>query len=232
MYLGCIEEILFINFYEVLVCEVHYIKPIFTYTSNHYICQMRPTKTYEYIVVLKKKSTNLINLISILMLVISVLFFVYNFINQFREAGYSINSVNSLMLLWIIGIAGWIAFCQNQQKRGLEPNYRFALLLAAWGWFMLPQTMWLAGIFLIAAVLEKPAKVAPEYAFDTDEIVFNSFPQKKYSWAEVSNVVLRFGMLTIDFKNNKIIQGEVNNDVTLELENEFNEYCKNRINNV
>ena len=190
---------------------------------------MRPVKTYEYIVVLKKSSTKIIDIVSLLMLAISIAFFSYDFALQFKEAGNSINSKNSLLLLWIFGIMGWLLFCRFQQRRGIEPNYRFALMLAAWGWFMHPQAIWMAGIFLIAAVLERPLKVVPEYAFDSDEIVFNSFPQKKYSWEEISNVVLRFGMLTIDFKNNKIIQGEVNDDVSMQLENEFNEYCKAQI---
>ena len=190
---------------------------------------MRPIKTYDYIVVLKKKSSQTINLISLLMLAMSVLFFTYSFTVQFKDAGNAINSKNGLLIVWITGIIGWILFCQMQQKKGLEPNYRFALMLAAWGWFVHPQAMWLAGVFLLAAVLERPVKVAPEYAFDQNEIVFNSLPTKKYSWNEVSNVVLKFGMLTIDFKNNRIVQGEVNNDVTLQLENEFNEYCKKNI---
>lgn len=190
---------------------------------------MRPVRTYEYIVVLKKKSTNTINLISILMLIMSVLFFAYSFCIQFMAAGNAINSKNALLLVWIFGIVGWMIFCKKQQKRNIEPNYRFALMLAAWGWVTHPQVMWLAGVFLLAAFLERPVKVAPEYAFDENEIVFNATPIKAYKWSEVSNVVIRFNMLTIDFKNNKIIQGEINNDVSLELEAEFNEYCKNNI---
>lgn len=191
---------------------------------------MRPIRTYEYIVVLKKSSVKIINTISILMLAISVVFFSYDFALQFTQVHYSINSKNSLLLIWITGIVAWVAFCHIQQKKGIEPNYRFALMLAAWGWFMHPQAMWMAGVFLIAAVFERPVKVAPEYAFDNDEVVFNSFPTKKYSWNEINNVILKSGMLTIDFKNNKLIQGEVNNDVSSQLESEFNNYCKERLN--
>ena len=34
------------------------------------------------------------------------------------------------------------------------------------------------------------------------------FPFKYFSWEEVNNIILRDNMLTIDFKNNKIIQRE------------------------
>jgi hypothetical protein len=190
---------------------------------------MRPTKTYEYIVVLKKSSTKVIDIISLLMLAISTAFFSYDFALQFKAAGNVINSTNTLLLVWIFGIIGWLLFCRNQQRRGLTPHYRFALMLAAWGWFMHPAAMWLAAVFLLAAFLEKPLKVVPEYAFDDHEIAFNSFPQKKYSWSDVNNVVLKDGLLTIDFKTNKMVQGEVNDDVSVQLEKEFNDYCKGRL---
>ena len=130
------------------------------------------------------------------------------------------------MLIWIFGIIGWMYYCRTLQKRGMEPHYRFALLLAAWGWFMSPSVPWLSILFLIAAIIEKPVKITPEYAFDDDGIISNSFPQKKYSWVEMKNVVLNSGMLTLDFKNNKLIQKEVNDAVPDNVEKEFNAYCK------
>ena len=45
-------------------------------------------------------------------------------------------------------------------------------------------------------------------------------------------MILKFGVLTIDFKNNKIIQGEVNDDVPLQVETEFNVFCKQQLNRV
>lgn len=190
---------------------------------------MRPVKTYEFIVVLKKKSDNIIDIISLLMLGISVAFFMFEFSIDFKAASNQITNNNALYFVWIFGITGWLFFCLNQRKRGILPYYRFGLMIAAWGWFMNSKTTLIAVAYLIAAFLEKPIKVAPEYAFDDDGIVFNSFPQKKYAWSEVQNVILRFGILTIDLKNNKIIQGDVNDDVPKQVEIDFNEYCKSRL---
>ena len=186
---------------------------------------MRPVKTYEFIVVLKKSSSKIIDTISLLMLTFSMAVFAYEFSVRFKMANNHINANNGLMLIWIFGILGWLFYCRSLQKRGLEAHYRFALLLAAWGWFMNPTAAWTSIIFLIAAVLEKPVKITPEYAFDEDGIVFNSFPQKKYDWSELNNAKLNAGMLTLDFKNNKLIQKEVNDDVPLSVEKEFNAYC-------
>jgi hypothetical protein len=192
---------------------------------------MRPIRTFDFIVVLKKTTTKMVDLMSVLMLALAVLFFIYHFVLQFATANNSLTSKNGLLLVWILGIVGWVLFSKKNEKKGIAANYRFALMLAGWGWFML-GVWYLAIIYLVAAFLERPLKVAPEYAFDETEIVFNSFPQKKYNWSEVSNVILKFGMLTIDLKNNKIIQGEVNDDVPLQVETEFNAFCKQQLNRV
>ncbi|MCX6210746.1 MAG: hypothetical protein NTZ59_14900 [Bacteroidetes bacterium] len=187
---------------------------------------MRPVRTFDFIVVLKKTSTKIVDIISILMLAIAVMFFVYSFTLNFATSGFTPKLV--LLNLCTLGIIAWVVFSKRQEKNGLSPNYRFAVMLAAWGWFMI-GVWYLAIAYLIAAVFERTLKVAPEYAFDENEIVVNTFPQKKYSWNEVTNVLLRFGMLTIDFKNNKIFQGEVNDNVPLEVENDFNNFCRQQL---
>ncbi len=196
---------------------------------------MRPVRTFDFIVVLKKTSNKAIDTVSLLMLAIAVVFFLYSFTMQLANNGFS--PALALLLVWIAGIVGWVLFSNSQKKKGIAPSYRFVLMLAAWGWFMHHAYLHavayiLAAAYLLASLLEKSLKVTPEWAFDENEIVFNSFPQKKYGWNEVTNVVLRFGMLTIDFKNNKIMQGEVNDEVPLEVENDFNEFCKAQLDKV
>ena len=38
------------------------------------------------------------------------------------------------------------------------------------------------------------------------------FPGKKYQWDQFSNVVLKDNILTLDFKNNKLLQAEIENN--------------------
>jgi hypothetical protein len=42
------------------------------------------------------------------------------------------------------------------------------------------------------------------------EIIYPSFPKKHYSWNEVENLILKDNILTIDFKNNKLLQFTLN----------------------
>jgi predicted neutral ceramidase superfamily lipid hydrolase len=49
-----------------------------------------------------------------------------------------------------------------------------------------------------------------------------------HSWSEFNNVVLKDGLLTLDFRNNKLIQLAVS-EVDLPPEQSFNEFCRSQI---
>jgi hypothetical protein len=55
-----------------------------------------------------------------------------------------------------------------------------------------------------------------------------SFSSKTFGWQNFSNVVLKDNLLTIDFTNNKILQLELDNSVTVN-EQQFNDYCAQKI---
>ncbi len=185
------------------------------------------TKTYDYIIVLKKKPFELIDTISKLMLLLALAAFVFDSFSTF----YNHNTKISTSVAWLLvcistAVAGWWIFCGWQQGRGLIPYYRFALMFAAWGWISLPGGKLIAMVYLVACFLEKPVKVSPEVAFDDEEIVINSFPKQTFQWDAVNNVVLKDGLLTIDLKNNKVIQKEVDAQISPEIEAEFNRFCQ------
>ncbi len=184
-------------------------------------------KTYDYIIVLKKKSYDLIDNVSKLMLVLSIAAFLFVASSTIQGKNTNLSVDQGWLLVAIaVGVIGWFAFCEVQSKKGKLVFYRFGLMFAAWGWFVLPTGKWISIIYVVSCFLEKPMKVAPEVAFDGEEIVFNTFPQKKYSWNEISNVVLKDGLLSIDLKNNTLIQHAVEDAVPQEVETEFNSFCK------
>lgn len=68
--------------------------------------------------------------------------------------------------------------------------------------------------------------------FSKDKIIFPSFITKTYSWDEVSNVILKDDILTIDLKNNKLLQSIISTEsATLINEDEFNAFCMERLSN-
>ena len=54
--------------------------------------------------------------------------------------------------------------------------------------------------------------------------------EKTVDWNEVNNVILKDGLLTIDFKNNKLFQQLILNSDEDINEKEFNDFCKQQLN--
>lgn len=69
-----------------------------------------------------------------------------------------------------------------------------------------------------------------ELKFYDDKIEFPTFPKKQFSWNELDNLILKDGILTIDFRNNKLMQFTLNQSENKDLnEAAFNEFVKNNI---
>jgi hypothetical protein len=82
------------------------------------------------------------------------------------------------------------------------------------------------------AVLERYALLSPEIGFSRDHIRFNGWPEKKYAWSEFSNILLKDGILTMDFMNNKLFQKETDDAVDPDYdgsEDEFNQFCRDQL---
>ncbi|HEY6502356.1 MAG TPA: hypothetical protein VIZ28_00145, partial [Chitinophagaceae bacterium] len=81
----------------------------------------------------------------------------------------------------------------------------------------------LVGVLYLIAIRPLIVHVNPE------TITYTSFPKKNISWNELSNVILKDGWLTVDFKNNKILQSEIIDEQNPVNEKEFNEFCQTQL---
>jgi uncharacterized membrane protein YhaH (DUF805 family) len=110
-------------------------------------------------------------------------------------------------------------------------RYRFWLLIAAIGWIGLTPTPWVGAIFFLLSFLEYQTKRPLEIGFDHDRIVMNTLFKRQFDWSVLNNVILKDGLLTLDFKNNKLIQKMVADDDDEDDadEEEFNTYCRSRL---
>ena len=179
-------------------------------------------KIYEFIIELKRPSYRFINWISQLMYLLSVVVF---WMILFQKDSI----IPAVLYVSIIVIISWWIYCIILEKKNQYPFFRIGLLIAAAGWFFIPNGKWMTCIYLIAAILEKQAKFPQEIAFGKEEIVFNSFPKKRFSWSDLNNVILRDGIITVDFKSNQLIQKEIQSGSTAQDEKEFNEFCHLRL---
>lgn len=63
-------------------------------------------------------------------------------------------------------------------------------------------------------------------------VAYPSFPKKTIRWDQLNNLVLKDGILTIDHKNNKLVQQPVDDSETSVNEAEFNDFCNRQLRSV
>ena len=61
-------------------------------------------------------------------------------------------------------------------------------------------------------------------------ISYPSFPVRNYDWRSFQNVILKDGLLTLDFNNNKIVQAPISASEAVN-ERLFNDYCRGYLTN-
>lgn len=194
---------------------------------------IRSAKTYDFILVLKSSGNRrYMNMVSQLMLFMAAVAFIYQ--GTRIRTFYGHGSTPLLSFLYFgsaIVLIAMLIYGFLQRRKGQDILYRLALFLAACTWYLNRKEWLLLSItYLIAALLEKPLKVDPEVAVDEAGIVINDFPEKRYPWEVLDNLILKDGILTIDLLSNKLIQKETDGDISVADEAEFNDFCRKHLN--
>lgn len=95
-------------------------------------------------------------------------------------------------------------------------------------WFL--TAPWWAGILNLLLILGYLAAQRELLIRVSNEaIIYPSFPSEKIEWEALSNLVLKEGLLTLDFKNDRLIQHYPDSKMNLPDEKEFNEFCRARV---
>ena len=200
---------------------------------------------YHYVVILKKKSERASDAFSILLCLFTAISFLLSALHELRTtqlhgasgSGYSAGMSTAGWLsagLALLLIAG-IAFNVIRRIRGRQGvRYRYWLLIAAIGWIGTTATPWVGAFFFLLAFLEYQTKRPLEIGFDVDRIVMNTLIKRRFDWTMFNNVILKDGLLTLDFKDNRLLQREVadEEDEDDADEEEFNAYCRERLHSV
>lgn len=117
-----------------------------------------------------------------------------------------------------------IGIVNRNGRRIYVPNaIAFALLAMLWA---LMPVYWMAALMALVAVLDWLAAQPIAVLVSKENIVFTAFPRRTIQWQQLNNVMLKDRILTIDFKNDKLIQGEVGAESYSVTEAEFNNFCR------
>jgi hypothetical protein len=165
---------------------------------------------------------------------ISIIFFALNILSLLL-VGYLTPDANQrlyawagggLSLLWLLYVLLRGQSVGNIRMR-FTPGYAFLFFL----WIKL-QFYWAAPVVLLLAVLDYIARRPLLVRFTEQQIDYPSFPPRAIAWTELQNVVLKDGLLTIDFVNNKMLQTEVEASVSTPEEAEFNAFARQMVEGV
>jgi hypothetical protein len=172
---------------------------------------------YDYLVTLKKSDYRFVDQVSQIMYLFALVMFGYFYYHHPKTGVVYLVVGGAILLAWAYTIF-------RKQKKG-EAFFRTGLFIAGLGWILGPErSVWMAILYAVAGLLEKQVKFPAEIGFSEKEITFNTLPKKVLPWSEIKNVVIKDGLLTIDQKNNRLTQKEIEGYVTREIEKEFNDF--------
>src|SRR6478736_1460024 len=182
-------------------------------------------KRYDYIVSLRRPDFKKYDLISQLLLIAAIIVFLFFLFNNLEGwIWYS---------LPIIVITAQIIYNLFERRKGEIVSYRLSFFIAALGFILLPEksffTILLTVLYIIPLFVERQIKFPEEIGFDDEGITINTFSKKFYPWSLITNVVLKDGLLTIDYKDNRLFQKEIEEQISPVLESEFNEFCRSKL---
>jgi hypothetical protein len=183
---------------------------------------MDKDKIYSYIVVVKQKNRRIIELSGLILCLIFILLLINTLIQ-----------ISTFLLIYILISIATIGLFTNsiiQYKKRSKLNLTPIFIIAAVTIFFIPNIKWLFICFVLFAFLEKYAFKKEEIGFNRDEIYYNKLFPKKIYWESLNNVVLKDGILTLDFMSNKVQQFETDElddeDEEEVTEEEFNAFCQ------
>jgi membrane protease YdiL (CAAX protease family) len=135
------------------------------------------------------------------------------------------------LVVMILSIVAIVLYFILPRVKKREKNISFFFAAAAlsfyWAW---SGYTWLAILLISLITLYLISKRELRVIVSNDHVIYPSFPKRVIEWNELSNLLLKDGLLTIDFRNNRIIQQLTSNQDQSVNEREFNDFCRQQLN--
>jgi hypothetical protein len=172
----------------------------------------------QFEITLKNEKIKYYKFIALLLLVLNLAVFIFLLLTGV----HLYETVASLLLAGL-----HIMYLIYEAKRNSEAFFirRSTFLILACSWIVLQN--YLPALACVAlGVLYHLSLQKLQFVFNDNFIAKTNFPQKEYSWEAIDNIILRDHMLTIDLKNNRLIQFETESSVN---EIQFNEFAQQHL---
>jgi hypothetical protein len=180
----------------------------------------------QYRFELKNEKSGNYRMISQLLVIINLLGFI---ILLFNREDKIINNIWLLLAILpatgyaILSLVKWVT---NKPMAAFWHRTIFGFCALAW----LKEGYWGFSILLVLfAGVDYLIQRRRVIIITEKKIIIPAIIEKIVEWSALNNIIIRDGLITIDFKNNKIIQQPVLRTGEDINEREFNEFCKSRL---
>ena len=178
----------------------------------------------SYLIVLKNERIRWYNRLGLFIFFTNGLYFTFYLVQNFSDINYFIIAGGIL-----IACAG-IFFNLKSSLKNKDPRVSFSaffiLLAIAW---LLVLNYWLTAALIVLAFFDFIARKKQAIHFLRENIELCFFPKKIIAWHELNNAILKDRILTLDFKNDRLIQGEIAEESYGVDENEFTVFCRSQL---
>ena len=183
----------------------------------------QPLNRFELL--LKNEKVKSYDRITLFIILINLAIFVLLALQSAEQRIRIISIAGSLLLVTLL----IIHFIVKNTKTRNTSLYSFISVLSAAITWMIIGKWWVALLCFALSALYQISRKPLQVLFNPDKINYTSFPVRAIQWNELNNVILKDGILTIDFRNNKIVQAEIDDVSNTINEKEFNDFCSQQL---
>ncbi len=116
----------------------------------------------------------------------------------------------------------------NKESRQITYSFPIASFCIVLFWLYM-QYWWIGLTMSCLLILYMISKRILRVIIGKEHIIYPAFPRKTIIWSKINNIILKDGLLTIDLKNNRIIQQYIEDFIPRVNEKEFNEFCTQQL---
>lgn len=176
----------------------------------------------EYTLFFRNDKTKSYNLFGWFIISLNLIFVIYT---GLTADGIPAWLIIGFLSLYALTLTLQLWFRNSAYKFGLHPYF----IIGAIFWLLvgfIPAFVLLVALELLHMIATKE----PSVFVCRSHISYPSFFTKKAAWEKLNNLILKDGILTIDFRNDKMIQQIIDESKTSVNEKEFNDFCREQLN--
>ena len=175
----------------------------------------------QFEIIIKNEKIKSYRTIALIVLLLNIAIFI---LLLFYDT-YRYEAASAILLIGIYIFMRLYFIKKYQQGNYLDQVLIFVL---AGCWFGL-QNYYMVAALIIIGILYHLALQKIQILFTPQKVMKLNFPQKNYEWNAFNNVIMKDKMLTLDFKNNHLLQAEVEDPKNVN-EKDFNLFVQKQLN--